>query len=105
MMSRLDAFTALVIFALENGGEEQVSVRRAIARMEPMIENLRRQVKFGWGPCPRCGGQSHAVICWQCKQDLPEWLRRLDTITVEGTDRRDADEQIVAWAMTKRRAA
>lgn len=105
MMSLLDALQTLVIFALERGGDEQVMVKRAITRLEPKIENLKRQRKYGWHTCPRCSGQAQDVICWKCKQDLPELLRKLDTLTTEGEDRREVDEQVLAWAITKRRAA
>lgn len=106
-MSLLDALQTLVIFALERGGDEETMVRRAIARLEPKIENLKRQKKFGWQQCPRCGRQAHEVICWKCKQELPEWLSRTDALTAmcESDERRDVDEQILAWAIGKRRAA
>lgn len=107
VMSLLDALQTLVIFALERGGDEETMVRRAITRLEPKIENLKRQKRTEWHACPRCGGQAHAVLCWSCKQDLPEWLGKLDALTAmcESEERRDVDEQILAWAIQKRRAA
>lgn len=107
MVSLLDALSTMIVFALEKGGDEDPRVKRALSRLEVKVENMRvkRAAVSHWGQCPRCGNQAHEVICWRCKQELPDRLRNMDLLAEDARDRREADEELLAWAIGTRKEA
>lgn len=105
MISLLDALSTLVVFALERGGDEDARVRGAISRAQVKMENIRAKAKAGWSKCTCCEMPAQAVVCWRCKQAMPEWMQRQDAMITEGADRRELDDDMIAWAIGHRRAA
>ena len=79
-MNLLDPLIDLLIFAKENGGDEQPEVRAAISAVERKVDGLRQKrrrqdARRNLHRCEICEMRAESLLCWACLEKAPAKVR------------------------------
>ncbi len=100
-MKMHEALSELLIFAREQGGDDQPHVRRVLECIEDLSFRTRQRdyKKRNRDRCIRCEQRlGDGMLCWPCLADAPREVQQAFKQAVGLDGMREATETILKWA-------
>lgn len=98
------ALSELVIFARENGSDDDPDLKRAVARIEEQCTVMRERAaqKKQREHCIRCEQKrSDGLLCWRCLEAAPRNVRQAFKVACGLDVMRYADALVRSWARSE----